>query len=476
MSSINLISSGLDVQSIVDNLITVERQPITRLQQQTQGYQTKIAAYQEFNSRLLAFKTSVESVQFHEEDVPLNVPTAFADRLDTSLFALRKATSSDESVVAATAGKGAATGNYSISVTKLAKYNSFGSNSLASDETTSTKTGTLLIQKGSADAVTITVDSSNNTLQGIKDAINSANAGFTASVINDGGATTPYRLVITSDDSGSAQGLTITNNLNQGTGSAVSFTQITAADDAVFSLNGITVTRGANSVTDAIDGVTLNLKSLSTGDPTQITLERDTDAIVSGLEDFVSKYNAVVSYVSSQSRYDATKKTAGVLSGDFTLRETQSQLSSTLFQSIQSGGSTLSLMSQVGIKLGNDGTLSVDETKLKSSLSDKFQDTAKLFLSDGQNLEGDTVSLIPKLQSLLKSVTDSFSGAVHNAADALQQNITRINDQIAQMELRLETRRELLIAQYSKADEALRQLSVLQSSLSSQLSSLSANM
>jgi flagellar hook-associated protein 2 len=474
MSTVNLINGGLDVQSIVDNLITAERQPITNLQNQTKGYQDKITAYQEFNTRLLALKTSVEAVQFNGEDVRFYIPTAFSDRFSTSLFALRKATSSDEAVVTATADKGEAIGNYNISVTTLAKYNSFGSNSLASDTATSTKTGTLVIKKGSADAVTITIDSSNNTLQGIKNAINNADAGFTATVINDGNATTPYRLILTSDDSGSANGLSITNNLNQGTDSAISFTQITAADDAAFTVNGVNVTRGSNTITDVIDGITLNLKALTNGNPAQITLTRDTEAIVTGIKDFVSKYNDVVSYISSQAKYDSTTKTAGILSGDFTLRNTQSQLGSTLFQSIQSDGSTLSLLSQVGIKLGNDGTLSVDETKLKNGLSDKFQETAKLFLADGQNLEGDTVSIIPKLQSLLKSVTDNFGGAVHNATDALQQNILRINEQIAQMELRLETRRELLIAQYSKADEALRQLSVLQSSLSSQLSSLSS--
>src|SRR5512144_2380030 len=114
MSSINLINGGLDVQSIVDSLIEVARLPINRLETKTETYQTRISAYQSFNSKLLALKTSAESVLFNGEDVPLNVPVDFSDRLSTSLFALRKATSSNEEVITATAGRGNVTGTFDV--------------------------------------------------------------------------------------------------------------------------------------------------------------------------------------------------------------------------------------------------------------------------------------------------------------------------------------------------------------------------
>lgn len=469
-SSIDLINGGLDVQGIVDNLITVERDPITKLQAQTRTYQDKISAYQAFNSKLLAFKTSVESILFNGADVPLNIPSDFTDRIGTSLFALRKASSSNEAVVTASSDKGQVTGKFTVTVDNLATYDSYASGGFDSDTATATKTGTLVIQKGTATPLTVTVDSSNNTLQGIKNAINSANAGFAASIVNVGGIH-PYRLAITSNDTGADNSLTITDNLDQGDGQAMSFSQTTDGIDAQLHINGISYSSASNSVTSAVDGVTFDLNgALGTA---VIGVDHDLDAIVAGLKDFVAKYNDVVSYVRSQSNYDSTKKTAGLLSGDFTLRETQARLSSAISQSIDSDGSSFTLLSQIGIKLGNDGTLSLDETKLRAGLSANFTDTAHLLLADASDGEGGTVSLIPTLQEQLKNLTDSFDGPIHHATDALQQNIARINDQISQMEARLVVRRELLIAQYTKADQALRQLSVLQTSLTNQLSLLS---
>jgi flagellar hook-associated protein 2 len=471
MGSINLINGGLDVLGIVDGLINAERVPIQRLQAQAKTFQDKITAYQALNSRLLAFKTSVESLLFQGEDVPLSMPSEYSDRLSKSLFALRKAASSNEDVVTATAGKGTAIGNFAVTVSQLAKYHSFASNNFLSDTSTLTKTGTLVIQKAGETEVTITVDETNNNLQGIKSAINSQNAGFTATILNDGSGT-PYRLVITSDDSGTANGLTITNNLTEGAGDAVTLLETTPAEDAELQINGVSITSSSNTVSDAIEGITFELRAES--GTAAVRVERDDDAIVAGLKDLVAKYNDVSSYISSQSRYDATKKTAGILAGDFTLRAAQTDLMSIVNQSIDASGYTLSVLSQVGIKLTNNGTLSLDESVLRDKLSSDFNDTAHLFLGDGLNGEGSTTSIVPALQSRLKSLTDTIDGPVFHASDAMQQNISRLNKQIEQMESRLEIRREVLTAQFSKADAALRQLSVLQASLDGLVNSLSS--
>ena len=469
MGSINLISGGLDVQGIVDNLIAVERAPIDRLQQKTKAFQDRIAAYQTFNTKLLALKTSLGSLLFHGEDVPLNMPSAYADRFSNSLFALRKAASSDEAVITATAGKGLATGNFSVTVSRLAKSSSYASNNYSSSTAVQTLTGDLVIQKGAGDPVTITVDSSNNTLEGIKNAINSADAGCSATILNDGSAE-PYRLVITSDDSGTANALTITNNLTEGTGATLSLAESMAAQDAAFTINGVDVTSSSNTVTSAIEGVTFLLRSES-GSAT-IRIDRDSDAIVAGIQDLITKYNDVVSYITSQSRYDSVKKSAGILSGDFTLREAQLELNTTLFQRIESGYDSAKVLSQAGITLSNNGLLSLDESKLRDQLSSNFEATARLLLSDALDAEGNIVSLAPLLHGRLANLTDSIDGPIQRATNAIQNNIQRINDQVEQMELRLEARRELLIAQYAKADEALRQLSVLQESMSGLMDSL----
>ena len=122
----------------------------------------------------------------------------------------------------------------------------------------------------------------------------------------------------------------------------------------------------------------------------------------------------------------------------------------------------------------NNGTLSLDESVLRDKLSSDFNDTAHLFLGDGLDGEGNTTSIVPALQSRLKSLTDTIDGPVFHASDAMQQNISRLNKQIEQMESRLEIRREVLTAQFSKADAALRQLSVLQASLDGLVNSLSS--
>jgi len=356
-----------------------------------------------------------------------------------------------------------------VTVSRLAKFDTYASNNFASDTGTETQTGTIVIQKGVGDPVTVTVDDTNNTLQGIRDAINRANAGVTATIIQDGSAS-PYRLVLTSSESGTANALSITNNLKNKPGTALTFSRTVSADNAALQINGINIINSSNTVTDAIEGVTLNLRAASGS--AVVTVGRDLDSIVAALKDFASKYNDVVSYISSQFTYSATDKKAGLLAGDFTLRRAQGMISSTLMGTINSDGAALRLLSQVGLKRNSDGTLTVDEAKLEQALESDFRGTAHVFLADAQDAAGGTVSIAPQLFDQLKSMTDTLEGPVFRAQDAVQQGITRINKQIEQMEERLEKQREILIAQFAKADEALRQLNVLQTSLNSQISSL----
>ncbi|MFH1572423.1 MAG: flagellar filament capping protein FliD, partial [Acidobacteriota bacterium] len=290
-----------------------------------------------------------------------------------------------------------------------------------------------------------------------------------ASIINDGSAA-PYRLVITSDDSGTANALTITNNLNQGAGQALTLSQTVAAADAALQINGVNITSSSNAVTGAIEGVTLNLRAAS--GTAVVSVGRDVEGILEKLRDFAAKYSEVAGYISSQFRYDPNKKDAGVLAGDFTLRDTQSRLSSTLSLNISSDNAALRLLSQIGFKLANDGTLSIDETALRSSLESDFRGTAHVILADAVNFAGETVSIGPRMYSQLKELTDSLDGSVFRARDNVQKDIDRLNKQIRDMEERLEIKRDLLIMQFGRADLALRQLSVLQNSLMGQINSL----
>jgi flagellar hook-associated protein 2 len=474
LSSINLINGGLDVQSIVDSLVSASPQQtsITQLQQQNTNSQNEITAYQTLNTDLLALKTSVESLLYQGETVPLTPPSSFTDRFNGSVLAARKATSSNENVVTATAASGMATGSYTVNISHLATFDSFTSNNFASDTDTQTKTGSLVIQKGTNAPVTITIDDTNNTLQGIEGAINDANAGFTASILNDG-SSNPYRLVITSNDSGTANALQITPHLTGGSGASLSFDETTLPKDAALQVNNIDITSSSNTVTNAIQGVTFNLQADS--GTAVVTVNRDIDSIVSAFQDFVTKYNAAVSYISSQSTYNTTTSSAGILSGDFTLREAQTDIVSPLTRSINLSGSSLNVLSQLGFSLADDGTLSLDANTLQNELSTNFNGTAQLLLADGQDSDGNTVSFLPMLETQLQNLTDPLEGPIYLAENATQKNISSVNDKITQLQQNLATQQDLWTQQYTQANQALEQLMVLESSVNNQMSTISSS-
>ncbi len=389
MSSVNIINGGLDVQSIVDNLMYLEREPVRRLQSQTTTLQSKVTAFQSLNTKVSALLDKANTVLFNSSTVPFLVPGAFEDRLSESIFAMRTAVSSDEKILTATATGGAASGNYAITVSGLAAAKSTASTNFADINTTGTGTGTLVFQIGSDAPVTVTIDSTNNTLDGVRKAINSAGAGVTASIVNDGSAT-PYRLLITSKDTGIANAFTLTDNLTGG--QALGMTQTTAAADARINVNGIDITKSSNSISDVIEGVTLNLKAL-TASAVNISLNPDVDGMVSALKDLISAYNDVTSYINSQFAYNATTKTAGVLSGDPTLRSTQANIQNIFTQSITNNFSAFHVISQVGFAFNNDGSITIDEAKLRDSLTKDLNGVAALLLGDGLPGVSDQVSL-----------------------------------------------------------------------------------
>jgi flagellar hook-associated protein 2 len=234
----------------------------------------------------------------------------------------------------------------------------------------------------------VTITGSNNTLNGARDAINNANAGVTATVINDGTAT-PHRLLITANDSGTANSFTVTENLSGG--QALGLADVQAAADAQFTVNGVNITKSTNSVSDVISGVTFKLKAVTTG-PVTLNVDKDIDAIVEGFNEFVSSFNEINTYINAQFAYDSTLKKAGLLSGDSTLRRIQSTLQKDIIQSISNQFTSYSVASQVGLQFNRDGSLSLDESKFRDALSSNFTAVAALFLGNGTESGGVTAS------------------------------------------------------------------------------------
>ncbi len=380
-SSINLVNPQIDVASIVDALITSASTPVTQMQNQVSTFQSRVTAYQTLNTKLSTLLTGVNKLLYNGSTAPLVTPGPFETRLNNSVFSVKKASSSNEDVLTATASQDAASGSYSLTVAELAKAQVDVSDGFDNVGEVTTGLGDLNITvDGTQTSVHITT--SNNTLQGVMQAINDADAGVTASIVNDGTAH-PYRLAITSDQTGMANSVTIDDQLDL-SGKALNLdTKIDAANSHVV-VNGIDIYRSTNTISDVISGTTLNLVGLTgTGPATTITVGPDADAMVTAMKSLVTAYNDINTYISGQTTYNSQTKTAGVLSGDSSLRDIQSRLQSIVTQSVSNSFTSLSVLSQAGVSFNRDGSLSLDESKFRNALANNLTSTAALFLGNG---------------------------------------------------------------------------------------------
>lgn len=385
--------STLDVNSIVTQLMQVEQRPLTRLDKREASYQSKLSAYGNLSSAVSAFQTAMNGMSS-----------------PASLLSL-KVSASDSSIFSASAAAGAIPGTYTVEVSKLAQQQklvatgqisigtSIGSGTLTLDwgtisgGTLDTGTG---IYSGAAFAATsgsqtsITIDSSNNTLSGIRDAINSAKAGVTASIVNDGGAT-PYHLVLTSDKTGATNSLKISVSgdaalsilLAHNPAGTQNLSQKSVAQDAELKVDGVLITKSSNSVSDAINGVTLNLAKTNINAPASLTVTRDISAVQGLAQGFANAYNAFQKSVRSLASYDANTKTAGPLYADGTTGALAVSVRSILSARL-SGSGTYANLSQLGLSFQRDGTLKLDTAKLQAAVSSAPEEVAAAFAQSGR--------------------------------------------------------------------------------------------
>ncbi len=371
--------SGLDLQSLLTKLMAVEQQPLTKLATKEAVFQAKLSAYGSLKGALSSLQTSANNLS------------------NASTFTANSTSQSDTTYFTSTASASAAAGNYSIEVQRLARAQTL-TTAVFADTSASVGTGTLTFQFGtssggtfSANASkavqTVTIDSAHNSLAGIRDAINAAGIGVNASIVNDGSG---YRLLLSSNETGTSNTLkisstgTLTGLSYDPTAGSNPISEIQSASDAVIKVNGLTVTKSSNTITDAIQGVTLSLKqaeAASTTVTSSLTVARNTDAIKSALQGFVKAYNDTESLIKSATAYDASNKTASTLTGDSTTRSIESQMRSLLSSSLSYAGGGLQRLSDVGIAFQKDGTLALDTAKLDKVLGDSTKDISSLFAS-----------------------------------------------------------------------------------------------
>ncbi|MHB1591891.1 MAG: flagellar filament capping protein FliD [Sulfuricella sp.] len=393
------IGSNLDVNSIVSQLMQVESQPLTNLNNKEASYQAQLSAYGSIKGALSSFQSAVHGLS------------------DVSKFRSFSATSSDSTVASVSTSSIAAPGSYAVNVSKLAQSQNLvaagqvsttaaigsgasttltfdfgaisGGTFAAYDPVTGTGgtySGSSFVSNG-AGVKTVSINASNNSLSGIRDAINSAKIGVTASIVNDGG-TSPYRLVLSSNSVGKSNSIkisvsgdaSISSLLAHDPAATQNLKETVTAQNTEITVNGVFVSKASASVSDVIQGVTLNALKLGA---TNVSVARDTASIVSAVNTFVTAFNTANKTLSDLSAYNATTKQGAILQGDSTLRSIQSQLRDVLNRPLIGDGA-FSNLSQLGVSFQKDGTLAVDSVKLQSAIDNNFSDIAGVFAATGK--------------------------------------------------------------------------------------------
>jgi flagellar hook-associated protein 2 len=441
------IGSGLDINSIVTALTTAKAAPQTNaLNRSNTDLNAQVSAFGLFSSALATFQATLANLK------------------DPAKLVGHTATLADTTIATATATSSAVTGQYSLQVQNLATAASLSSQPVAS-ATSIIGTGTLKIAVGGA-STSITIDGTNNTLQGIVAAINSSvgNPGVTASIITVAGGA---RLILSGTATGAANTIKVTQSGGDGGLAALQYdpanglnnlTQTQAAQDANFSVNGYAATSASNQVSGVITGVTLNLvKATAANTPTTLTIGNDTQGAQTSISTFVTALNGLQTGIQSLTSYNASTKAAGPLLGNQTVLAFQNQLSKILGQvnsTISSGPNSLAAL---GIAANTQGTFTTDSTALSNALSANLASAASLLAGpNGIATKIDTlVSQYARPGGLLDSINAGLQTSLSNNAKA-QADLTA----------RMAVYSATLTAQYNAMDTAVALLKQTQTYLS----------
>jgi len=388
------LGSGLDINGIVNQLMTLERKPLTALDSKEAGYQSKLSAYGSLKSSLSSLQSAMDALA------------------SPARFSAVKAALSDSSLSALTADPAIAKpGSYSVEIQTLARAQKLKSTSFESVND-NVGSGTVTIQFGTyanggftlnpdKAAKQIIIADDNSSLAAVRDAINSADAGVTASIINDG---TGNRLILGSQDTGLSNALRISVSDSDGqhtdtsglsrlsfdasTGGTQNMTQSVAAQNATLIVDGVTVSKASDIISDVIDGVTLRLSKASPGSPAILSITRDTSTATASVANFVNAFNATYGTVKTLGAYNPETRVAGVLQGDATLRSMQTRLRDLINTPLTLPVGGLTSLSDAGIAFQKDGSLTLDNNRLQKVLADPEKNIASLFASTGKTSDG----------------------------------------------------------------------------------------
>jgi flagellar hook-associated protein 2 len=421
---------GFDVTSTVNQLVT-------NLQAVETPWKTQLTSLQAEDTALTSIGTDLSSLS-----------TSFQSLTDfEGVLSEKQGASSDTSVLQLTgAASNAVAGSHTIVVTGLAQTSSQYSDAVSTGDTLS---GTLTLAVGGVAAQTIAIDSSDNTLSSLADAINSGNYGVTANVIT---TSSGERLSLVSNTSGAAGGITVGGSLQDATTSTtVNFTQGQAGQDAALTVDGVAITSASNKVTNAIQGVTIQLLSAAPATDVQVEITNNNSDVESALNSFVTAYNKVIGDLNTQEGKDSSGNPEPLF-GNPAVATIQQQMQSAL--AFVQAGSRISSVTQLGISTNSDGTLSLDTDTLQNALNTNYQDVVNFFQPSAS---------FTSFGGNLNTVMDNLGNGAPNEAVylTLQQNAAQeslLNTSISNEDARINTEKAQLTAELNAANFTLEQI------------------
>lgn len=476
MAGITGIGSGMDIDAMVKAISSAEQAPkesqLKRLEAKTT---TQLTSLGQLKGAISNFQTALST---------LNSPSSFL---------ARKASSSESNVVTATASQSAVAGSYKLEVEKLASSSKVALAAVPADDETKLNAGTLSIKVGGSAALDITVDSTNNTLAGVRDAINKAgaSAGVSATIITDDQGS---RLVLSSSKTGDGNDISVVGadadpaegnvslgaltysappNLADYSGEtdpayveakATYDAQIAdpsaaktlaVAQSAKFTIDGLSVTRESNSVDDVVSGVSFELKSEGTS---SVTITRDEVGVQGNVKKFVDAYNTLMNFINTETKVTTVTETdapvTGALVGDSSVRSLINSIRSELVS--PQGEGAMRALADMGVTTKKDGTLEMDAAKVSKAITSNFEEVAAYFTGDN--------GLASRLGARLKPYTDA-GGILESRTDALQGTIDKVDTQKAELAKRITALEERLYKQFNAMDTLVAQLTRTSDSL-----------
>ena len=438
------LGQGIDVNSFVQLALASDTANITGLQAQQATVNTESSALAQITSHLTALKSAASAL-----NDPLGVVNS------------ELAVSSNLNAVTATAASTATAGTHTVAITSLATTSSFYSDAVATSTTPLATGDTISISAGGASVATVTVDSTNNTLTKIASAINTQTTAVRASVINDANGA---RLAFVSAASGAPGNLAVTGSLHRTDTTAINFNQAVAGLNAVLTVDGVPISNTTNTVSNVINGVTLNLAGATGNTPVTLTVAPDTSSIATAINQLVSSYNTAINAINAQFQVGANGTGGGPLEADGSLRQAQQALLAAITHSVAGSGGQVNL-TNLGINVNNDGTLTVNSGGLSTALSSNFSGVQSFLQTASTGFAGN-------LNTALISLTDSISGVLWLDANGLTQTSQALSQQVLDLQSAMAVKQQNLIAVYARVNTTLQELPLLQSQLSQQLATV----